>query len=99
MAIVVEEEKRKSPGIATPLGWIVVLAIIGLGSYYIFFAPAPAVIVTPPANFAVIQPIAQINFDPASVLNNPSFQALKSYITEPISTGPASVGKQNPFVF
>lgn len=98
MAIVIEEEGKNSSSTALVLGWVVVLAILLVAAYYIFFAAPPAVVVTPPANFQNIAPIAQINFDPASLLNGQSFQALKEYVAEPTSTGPVPIGKANPFV-
>lgn len=99
MAIIVEEEKGGATGTAAvTLGWVVILGVIIAAAYYIFLATPPTIVVPPPANFQSIQPIAQLNFDPNMVLNNPNFQALKQYVAEPTSTGPSGVGRSNPFI-
>jgi hypothetical protein len=96
MAIIVEEEKNNG-NLTSWLGLILIFFIVVAAAYYLFFVtPAPAVI-TPPAGFADITPIAQVTFDPTTVLNNPTFQGLKQTIPEPTSTGPGAVGKPNPF--
>ena len=97
MAIIVEEEKNRS-NLAGVLGWIVLIGIIAAAAYYIFLAPPASVIVTPPADFAGISAITQVNFNPASVTSSTSFQALKQYISEPTSTGPGAVGRTDPFL-
>ena len=99
MAIVIEEEKRQvASGAASFLGWLIILGTIAVGAYYIFFTTPPTVVVEPPPNYNIIAPIAAISIDPSSVLNSASYQALKQYIPEPTSTGPAGVGRPNPFV-
>jgi hypothetical protein len=99
MAIIVEEEKKNGgAGTSATLGWFIIVVIILTAAYYTFFASVPAVQVTPPANFQIIVPIAQITIDPSSTLGSPAFLALKSYISEPTSTGPIPVGKANPFL-
>ena len=97
MAIFVEEEKNKT-NLTSWLGLILVVFIIAAAGYYLFFVvPTPAII-TPPAGFEDITPIAQINIDPTSVLNDPTLRSLKQPIAEPTSTGPGIVGKANPFI-
>ena len=97
MAIIVEEEKKTS-NLSSLLGWLVLLIAIAAGSYYLFFAaPAPAV-VAPPAGFANITPITQINIDPQSVINSQAFTVLKQSVSEPSALGPAPIGRQNPFL-
>jgi hypothetical protein len=97
MAIIVEEEKKKSD-FSSSTGWIVMLVLAGVTSYYVFFASPPPTVTTPPPGYEDIAPITQIGFDPTSVANSSAFQALRQYIPEPTSSGPVSVGKQNPFV-
>lgn len=97
MAIVIEEDKGTSHSPAI-LGWVVIIGVLVAAGYYLFLAPPPTVDITPPSNYATIAPIAQINFDPSRLVNSPAFQALTSSIAEPTSTGPAGVGRQNPFV-
>lgn len=99
MAIIVEEDKQRiSRGVPALFGWLIIAAIVAVGAYYLFFAAPPAVVVVPPENFAAITPLASINLNPSSVLNSAGFQALKPYVTEPTSTGPAPVGRTNPFL-
>ena len=97
MAIIVEEEKNTG-NLTSMFGLILAVIIVVAAVYYLFFVTPPPAIITPPAGFEDITPIAQISFDPTSVLNNPTFQALKQPIAEPTSTGPVPIGKANPFV-
>jgi hypothetical protein len=97
MAILIEEEK-KSSSISALLGWVIVAGMILASVYYVFFAPAPTVVVPPPPNYAAIAPMAQINLNPSGLLSSQGFQALKTYVAEPSSTGPAAVGRPNPFI-
>lgn len=97
MAIIVEEEGNKSNAVSM-LGWLVILGIVGAAVYYIFFVSPPPAVVTPPAGFEDITPIANVNFNPSSVISSPSFQALKQYVADPTSTGPTAVGRTDPFL-
>ena|ERR1700722_13005911 len=97
MAIIVEEEKNRS-NFASVIGWVVLLGIILVAVYYILFAPPAAVVVTPPVNFASVTAITQLNFNPTSVTSSTSFEALQQYVSEPTSTGPAAVGRTDPFL-
>lgn len=97
MAIIVEEEKNKS-NITSLLGWFVILIVVAAAAYYLFFAvPAPTVI-TPPAGFENIVPITQISFNPQSVVSSSAFTSLVQTIPEPTSTGPAAIGRPDPFI-
>jgi hypothetical protein len=98
MAIIVEEEKISKSGITSLLGWFVMLIAIGAGVYYLFFAAAAPVIITPPAGFSNITPITQITFNPQTVIASPAFTALTQTISEPSATGPVSVGRSDPFI-
>ena len=97
MAIVIEEEKSNTNimGIA---GWLVFLAIIAVAAYYILFAPAPSVVIVPPANLASIAPLSQITLNPQSVTTNQLFQSLQQYVPSSTAQGPAAVGRANPLV-
>ena len=97
MAIIVEEEGNKSNAVSL-LGWVIILGIIGAAVYYIFFVSPGASVITPPAGFEDITPIASVQFDPTAVIGSQSFQSLKQYITEPTSTGPTAVGRPDPFL-
>lgn len=98
MAIVVEESGKRG-NITRLLAWIAVVVIVVAAVYYIFFATPPLEIISPPASFTNIQPIAQITLHPEDVLNSAAFQSLKSP-TFPLPTpqGPAAVGRANPFI-
>src|SRR5581483_4309018 len=98
MAIIVEEEKKLNTGFASAIGWVVILGVLAAAAYYFFFASPIPGIVTPPPGYSTIAPITQIGFDPTSVASSPAFQSLQQYIPQPSPTGPAPVGKTNPFV-
>ena len=97
MAIIVEEEKNRS-NLPSMLGWFVILVVALAAAYYVFFAAPPVAVVVPPAAFQSIAPLAQISFDPQSVVSSTAFQSLRQYVAEPTSTGPTAVGRPNPFV-
>jgi hypothetical protein len=98
MAIVIEEDKSKSQNSVSFLGLIIIVVILAVAAYFIFFVNPEPTPVTPPAGLDNIDSLSQVQIDPATVANNPSFQALKQYIPEPTSTGPASVGRTDPFI-
>lgn len=80
-------------------GWLVFLGIFAAAVYYIFFAAPELVIIPPPASYGTIAPLANISLEPQSVLNSPQYLALKPPpFAMPTATGPASVGRANPFV-
>lgn len=98
MAIIIEEEKKMTTYTGW-IGWFVVLIVLAaIGYYLVLAAPPVPSSVTPPAGFRDISPIAQLKFDPASVIASPIFQSLKQSIAAPTSSGPAAIGRQNPFV-
>jgi hypothetical protein len=97
MAIIVEEEKNRS-NLASMLGWVIIAVIVIIAAYYLFIAQPETGPVTPPSSFNSIVSINQINFDPTTIVQSPEFQALKQYVSEPTSTGPATVGRTNPFL-
>jgi len=97
MAIIIEEEK-KSQGVISLLGWISVLIMLVAAAYYLFFTPPPVVIATTPSNLKVLVSIAGSNISPATVLQSPTFQSLKQNVAPPSPTGPAAIGRDNPFV-
>lgn len=94
MAIVVEEE-RPQINITQALMWLTVLAIVGSAIYYIFFAKPEIVDVAVPTAFKNLDPLAQVNLNPEDLLNDPSFQSLKEYVTLP---EPGNAGRINPFI-
>jgi len=99
MAIIVEEGKSNSGNIIRIAGWIGILGILGVAIYYIFFAAPELVIITPPVSLQEVTPLAGVTLHPEDVLNSPSFQALKPpSFPLPTPQGPASVGRQDPFL-
>lgn len=101
MAIIIEEGKRSNVlwMILRILGWFAILAVIGVAVYYIFFAAPPFFTVTAPAGLQNIQSLSQATLQPNDVLQNPVYQSLKpSSIPAPSPSGPATVGRTNPFV-
>ena len=97
MAIIIEEEKKGS-SVFMFLGWIVVFAIIVAAVYYVFFVVPPSTIIQPTGTLQQVSSLPVKNVNPQDVINNQEFQALQPYIAEPTSTGPAAVGRTNPFI-
>ncbi len=97
MAIVVEEEKRQSH-IFSIVGWLAFLAVAAAGVYYIFFAAPESVTLPASGGLSVLAPLTQSAVQPQDVENSAALQALHTTIVSPTSTGPTSVGRQNPFL-
>ena len=97
MAIVIEEEKKGGTLFAF-LGWIVVLAMIGAAIYYIFFVEPPSAIILPTGTLKEVSSLPVTSVNPQDVMTNTEFQALRQYVPEPTSTGPAPKGRQDPFL-
>lgn len=94
MVIVVEEQKNKM-SLVSILTWLTILGILAAATYYIFFKEPATVEYIAPVNLSTTKTLARITLDPNSILNDPSFKALKSYVTVP-KVGNA--GRQNPFL-
>lgn len=94
MAIVIEQNKKRS-------GWFGILAalffltIIVGGGYYLFFAPLPAIEIVAPLPLQSAVELSQLTFDPSSVVNSREFKRLRIYASVP-STG--YLGRGNPFL-
>jgi len=97
MAIIVEEEKKKS-GLFGIIGWLIFLVIAGAAVYYIFFAQPQLVTIPASGTLGAIEPIAQTSLHPETVVQGAAFQVLKSTITLPTPQGPAAVGRTDPFI-
>jgi hypothetical protein len=98
MAIIIEEEKKKNGNILVMFGWFAIAVMVLIAAYYLVFASSEAVIVTPPANFAGLQPIAQITVLPQDVIGLSSFKLLSSSAAQPIVSSTIAAGRPNPFV-
>ena len=71
MAIIVEEENNKSSGgFILVASWIVALAIVGAGAYYVFFKNPALVETALPSNFKATEDISKITLRPEEVANN-----------------------------
>ena len=97
MAIVVEEKERKS-NLLGIIGWLVFVGILIAAAYYVFFVKPELVKIPAAGSLGTIAPIAQISLHPEAVLQNPAFQTLSSSVVLPSPSGPAAVGRTNPFV-
>jgi hypothetical protein len=96
MAIIIEEEKSTS-NLLTIAGWLVILIIIGIATYYIFFvSPVPAIIL-PSAGLTNIMPISQTDLNAQNIANSAEFLSLKQYVLPTSTFGSVSVGRSNPF--
>ena len=95
MAIVVDDNKQSTTGIIGVFVWIVLLAILGAGIYYVFFRKPELITVAPSKSFKEAQNVAKIKLDAdpvVSKLNPPYFD---SHVTiNPAPTG----GRSNPFL-
>lgn len=94
MAIVVEE-KRNQGGFAAFFIWLVALGIVAASVYFIFFKNPELIEFTGSPSFKNVQQLSKISINPDQLLSNPSFQALKSYVTV---NPPQHIGKSNPFL-
>ena len=99
MAIVVEENNKNRANLVRILGWVGILVLFGAAIYYVFFAAPEVVVISPPANFQYVTPLASATLHPEDVLNSPGFQSLKSpSFPLPTAQGPAGVGRSDPFL-
>jgi len=93
MVVIIEEDKK-------PINWTaiitiaVVIIILFVGSYYIFFQKPELIEVVVPKELQTINAISQVEFDPAAVVNSPTFKLLRQY-GSPVVPPPA--GRNNPF--
>lgn len=98
MAIVVEEEKKNSSHVFAVAGWIVFLILIAVAGYYLFLAPPVAVSGQAAGALSSIAPLAQSPVQPQAVEKSAVLASLHSSAATPTSTGPAPVGRSNPFL-
>jgi hypothetical protein len=97
MAIIIEEEKKQSVGWAA-IGWLFVAVIVLVAAYYLFLAQPEVASVPPPSNLSALAPLSQITVTPQDVISLESFKALVSSTLSVASSGPAGVGRANPFI-
>jgi len=96
MAIIIEEEKRGS-GILTLLVWVIIIGIIGFGTYAVFFKQPQVVDIIIPDE---LQNVANISsrikeLQPESIQSDPTFNSLQRWVTVPVK---GETGRANPFL-
>lgn len=94
MAIIVEE-RSNAASILSVFIWLLILAGIGAGIYYLFFEKPALIEVAVPAGFESAQQISQIELNPQEVISDDQFRALRQYVTVPATS---TIGRQNPFL-
>lgn len=94
MALLIQEEKRSINWFAALVGIFAVLAV-GIGIYFLFFAPVPGIEIIVPVPLQSANKISGISIDPSTVINSPSFRSLRIYTGLP-SVG--QLGRANPFL-
>lgn len=94
MAIIVEEEKKRTNLFSLILGVSLLVAILAL-VYYLFFAPTPLIEKVVSPNTQTLKELSSIRLQPEEVVNNPKFQILRQYVN-PVDIG--IPGKNNPFL-
>lgn len=74
---------------------LVVLVVLGAGTYYLFFAPAPGFDYIVPKSLQETTSLSKFALDPNDVLDSPEFKSLA-----PIQGLPSggSIGRANPFL-
>ena len=65
---------------------------------YLFRVEPPSAIILPSGTLESVGSLPVKTMNPQDVMNNDEFQILQQYVTEPTSTGPVPVGRQNPFI-
>jgi flagellar basal body-associated protein FliL len=95
MAIVVSEENSSSINWLAIILWLVILAAGATAFYYVFFKNPEVVDIVISPSAKDFQKLAEMNIDPASVLNSEEFKSLKPANTVSSS---ANYGKTNPFL-
>jgi hypothetical protein len=94
MAIVVEQEQKRSQGLVSLIVWGLIFVIIGVAVYYVFFK-RPDLVEQATPNMTSTEALSKIDLKPDEVINSPSFQALHSYVPPITAQGG---GRANPFL-
>ncbi len=95
MAIILEEKKDSAGNFVSILIWVVILAVIAFGGYYLFFKNPDLVPVSPPPGFAETQAVASLTLDPQAVIRSLESRGFKTQVTVPKA---ATNGRLNPFL-
>lgn len=94
MAIIVEEQKRGFNWFGTIVFLFVFLLILA-GSYYLFFTAVPGIELVAPTLLQTNSQIANLQFDPGTVINHATLKNLK-IIAGPPPVG--TLGRPNPLI-
>ncbi len=92
---IITEEKQSSIGLVGILIWLIIIALIGVGAYYIFFK-SPALngeAIAKPDNFKKAEAVSGIKLEPSKL--DASLKDFFDYI--PWKKPAENEGRQNPF--
>lgn len=88
------EEESGGKGPFGLLALIVILIILGAGTYYLFFAPAPLIEVIVPSGLQSVSKIPTTGLTAPGIFNSPVYKSLRQYVAEPVV---GEIGRTNPF--
>lgn len=94
MAILIEQQERKTNWFAIFV-FLFLLAVIAGGGYFLFFSPTPAIDIIIPSSLDTAEALSEVQINPSAIINNPVLKGLRQYGSSP-SIG--TVGRQNPFI-
>lgn len=94
MAIVIEEEQKKSVSWVTIILWVVVVSVLGLAAYYLFFYRPELIPIAIPDNFKNTEELSHIDLN-LNILEDPVFKSLKAGVS---ALNPQASGRSNPFL-
>ncbi|MEK7464755.1 MAG: hypothetical protein AAB617_03180 [Patescibacteria group bacterium] len=93
MAIIVEQEKKSVNWVAV-ISTTIIIAVLFLGSYFVFFKKPELIEVVAPSSLESLSNISKLSFDAESVLGSPTFKLLRQY---ELQVAPGTPGRSNPF--
>lgn len=94
MAILIEPEKNNSP-IFTVVVVVIIIGILGFGTYFVFIKPTPGVEkATVSTEMQSVAQVSKINFDVTDVTESAVYKSLKQQVGPPNS---ALFGRPNPY--
>ena len=95
MAIIIEEEKSKSPWFTVIIVALILFFLIW-ATYYLFFKPVPGIEeVTVAPELESISKVSKISLDVAAVTDSPIYKSLVKQVNSP---NLGVFGRPNPFV-
>ena len=95
MAIILESESKRSTNWPMIITFVVIFALVIVGSYFLFFTDAPVLESLLDRRQQLTQEIAEVTLPKESIENNPTYQILQLY---PGAPPVGSVGRSNPFL-